>query len=171
MTDRIEGLASRLIASGEPFCLMLVRIPELEVIYDRMEPTAYARAVRHAVGVAAAAMKATDEVGLVGAGKLMIALPESGGADSLAVADDIGRALSSAVLPAPHGQERLLRPEIAVVAFRHPAVLKAQGVLDQMWRAGGAARFGATRLVVGGTTDPLRTACQYRQSPRCPRSA
>lgn len=148
VADRIEDSIDRLDRTGEPFGLMLVRIPELAAIAMRVDSCSYASAIRHVGEYLIAALRAVDHVGLVEGRSFLICLPELLPQDVDAVVERVRGALEAASAGLPGRENAGLHPEIGVVASHTKATVDVPMLLDILWTATNEARSGNPAVMV-----------------------
>lgn len=148
MVDQIEDSIDRLDRTGEPFGLMLMRIPELVTMAKRVDSSSCATAVRYVGEHLVAALRSVDRVGLVEGKSFLVSLPELLPQGVVAVIDRVGGALEAASADLPGGDPAALRAEIGMVVSHTKATVDLPMLLDILWTVTKEARFGSPTVMV-----------------------
>ncbi len=143
MVELIEDAGHRLARTGEPFAVMMVRVPELEVIHSQGEPDVYREALRHTAALIVAGLRQVDKVGRLDTATFVATLPSLTHQGVDGVVDRLTKLLHAVPLTLADRRGFRLQPEIAVVLSREGGTVEVPVLLDFLYDGRDAAGFRA----------------------------
>lgn len=153
MIDIAEDASARMSRTGEPFGLMMIRVPELEQINAGPERDLYRDAVRHSAALVVAALRQVDRVGRLDTSTFLAVLPALTAEGAGTVVGRLSTLLGSVPLAFESGETVRLRPEIAVVLAAPDGSGEVPVLLDVLYDAREEAEFETPVVVQAPAAD------------------
>ncbi len=141
MVELMEDAGHRMARTGEPFAVMMIRIPELERLHLGGERNCSREAVRHAAALIVAGLRQVDKVGRLDTATFVATLPSltAGGVEG--VADRLTKLLHAVPMTMAGRDVIRMRPEIAVVLGHDDGTTEVPVLLDMLCEARKEAEF------------------------------
>ncbi len=139
--ELIEDAGHRMARTGEPFAVMMIRIPELEGFHARGDRDCYREAVRHAAALIVAALRQVDKVGRLDTTTFVATLPALTGSGVEGVIDRLTKLLHAVPMTLADREMIRMRPEIAVVLGQDDGTTEVPVLLDVLYDGREEAAF------------------------------
>ncbi len=143
MVELIEDAGHRMARTGEPFALMMIRIPELERLHARAERGCYREAIHHAAALIVAGLRQVDKVGRLATATFVAALPALTYAGVDGVVDRLSKLLHAVPMTLADREVIRMRPEIGVVLGHDAGTTDVPVLLEVLYDAREEAVFRA----------------------------
>ncbi len=143
MMELIEDAGHRMYRTGEPFAVMMIRVPELEGLHHDGDRDCYREAVRHAAALIVAALRQVDKVGRLDTATFVATLPALTAAGADGVLDRLTKLLHAVPMTLVDRQVIRLRPEIALVLGHDEGTTEVPVLLDVLYDGREHAAFRA----------------------------